>query len=967
MVPEQSDNASFPFLAGGGEMGQLTRHYDWSNTSLGHPDRWPLSLRTLVHMMLSSRFPMLIFWGPDLITFYNDAFRPSLGNDGKHPSSLGQRGEESWAESWPVIGPMIRGIMGGGDAVWFEDQKLPIYREGQMGYAYWTYSFSPLADDAGAVSGVLVTCTETTQAVESRQQLAVSEERFSRLIEQAPVAMALFSGPRFVISLANEQVLDYWGRTREEVINKPLFDALPEAAGQGFEELLTGVYTTGKRFVANELKVMLERNGQLEPTYIDFVYEPFYESDGVISGVLVISTEITDQVLTRRQVEANEQLLDAMIQRSPLGVAVFRGANNLIERANPALSQLWNHSAEEVTGWPLLEAAPQLAGQGFDRQLEAVRETGQPFIGREQPVRLVRNGQLKELFFDYVYEPLPNPDGSIDRVMVVANEVTEQRLARQQIEQSQQRLLASFEDAPVGIALISGKELIFQMANPFYGRLAGRPPHELVGKPLLTALPELAGQGFDELLRQVMSTGESYRNHEVPVVVRHGDRLETIYIDHTYHPQRDSTGQITHVLVVVVDMTQHVHTRRAVEASETRLRSVIASAPAAMGLFMGRDLVVELPNQAFIDIVGKGPDIVGKPLREVMPELLTENQPFLQILDTVYTSGQMFQSFGSQVKIVRNGVMTDNFYNITYTPLRDEQGRVFAILDIAIDVTEQIKAQQDLQQSEARYRQLSADLEQQVQARTQQLQALVGDLRRSNENLQQFAYVASHDLQEPLRKIQSFGDILKPQYADGLGEGVNFLERMQAAASRMSTLIKDLLSFSRISTQQEDQAQVSLTAVVQEVLLDLEMVIDETKAQVTIDPLPTVAGDTSQLGQLFSNLFSNALKFRRPDATPQIRIRCERVVAAALPPAIQPTRTADVYFCIEVADNGIGFDARYADRIFQVFQRLHSKGEFAGTGIGLAICQKVAANHGGTITATSQPGQGATFSLYLPA
>lgn len=164
--------APYPFLAGDGQMSTLTRQYDWSKTTVGALDHWPLSLRTLIRMMLTSRFPMLIFWGPDLLTFYNDAFRPSLRENGKHPGSLGQRGEESWAESWPVIGPLIKGIMAGGEAVYFADQKLPIYRDGHMGYAHWTYSFSPLTDDAGAVSGVLVTCLETTETVERLAQFS---------------------------------------------------------------------------------------------------------------------------------------------------------------------------------------------------------------------------------------------------------------------------------------------------------------------------------------------------------------------------------------------------------------------------------------------------------------------------------------------------------------------------------------------------------------------------------------------------------------------------------------------------------------------------------------------------------------------------------------------------------------------------------------------------------------------------
>ncbi|WP_316757683.1 hypothetical protein [Pedobacter aquatilis] len=137
-------------------MGSLTRAYNWAITPLLDPKNWSQSHLCAVNTMLTSRFPMLVFWGKDLITFYNDAFRPSLGNDGKHPQSLGQPGHQSWSETWQVIGPMIEDIMSGGKAVWFEDQKLPLYRNGHVSYAYWTYSFSPLLDDDGSVGGILV-------------------------------------------------------------------------------------------------------------------------------------------------------------------------------------------------------------------------------------------------------------------------------------------------------------------------------------------------------------------------------------------------------------------------------------------------------------------------------------------------------------------------------------------------------------------------------------------------------------------------------------------------------------------------------------------------------------------------------------------------------------------------------------------------------------------------------------------
>ncbi|RAJ94128.1 PAS domain S-box-containing protein [Larkinella arboricola] len=239
-------------------------------------------------------------------------------------------------------------------------------------------------------------------------------------------------------------------------------------------------------------------------------------------------------------------------------------------------------------------------------------------------------------------------------------------------------------------------------------------------------------------------------------------------------------------------------------------------------------------------------------------------------------------------------------------------------------------------------------------------------LYRSNESLEQFAYVASHDLQEPLRKIQQFGDLLKSQYETQLQDGVNYLERMQSAASRMSTLIRALLTYSRISTLHKSTALISLNQVIDAVLTDLELVITEKKAIIEIDELPPILGDALQLGQLFQNLLSNSLKFGQAGQTPHITIRYQSVAASDLPAGLHPAQPAARYHQIAVNDNGVGFDEKYLDRIFQVFQRLHGRSEYAGTGIGLAICQKVVDNHGGAITAVSQPGQGATFLIYLP-
>jgi len=247
----------------------------------------------------------------------------------------------------------------------------------------------------------------------------------------------------------------------------------------------------------------------------------------------------------------------------------------------------------------------------------------------------------------------------------------------------------------------------------------------------------------------------------------------------------------------------------------------------------------------------------------------------------------------------------------------------------------------------------------------QQLEEHNRDLKRSNDNLQQFAYVASHDLQEPLRKIRAFGDVLQQQFAPKLGgDGAELIARMQGSAMRMQFLVQDLLNFSRLTSERPASASIDLNALIEQILVEIGDEIQRQQARIEHHPLPTVRGDRSQLLQLFLNLLSNAVKFHAPGAKPEVVIRGRSVDASAIP-GLSPSSQMR-YICIEVEDNGIGFDETYLNRIFTIFQRLHSRNQYPGTGIGLAISKKVVENHGGFLTARSHPGKGATFSVYLP-
>jgi light-regulated signal transduction histidine kinase (bacteriophytochrome) len=267
--------------------------------------------------------------------------------------------------------------------------------------------------------------------------------------------------------------------------------------------------------------------------------------------------------------------------------------------------------------------------------------------------------------------------------------------------------------------------------------------------------------------------------------------------------------------------------------------------------------------------------------------------------------------------------------------------------------------------AEAKNLRLREELEDRVFLRTadleranQHLKSFSDRLEQSNRELQEFASVASHDLQEPLRKVQAFGDRLKRLCPDTLGEqGDDYLNRMLKAVNRMHLLVQDLLTFSRVTNQGRAFEAVDLAAVTREVLYDLELRIEETGANVQVDPLPVIEADPLQMRQLLRNLIGNALKFHKKGKPPAVRVRVESVEASNGDGAM---------LRLLVEDDGIGFDEKYLDRIFTVFQRLHGRSEYEGTGIGLAICRKIAQRHGGEITATSAPAQGSVFAVSLP-
>jgi PAS domain S-box-containing protein len=397
-------------------------------------------------------------------------------------------------------------------------------------------------------------------------------------------------------------------------------------------------------------------------------------------------------------------------------------------------------------------------------------------------------------------------------------------------------------------------------------------------------------------------------------------------------PIYDDAGNLTALEGIARDITERK--RAEAELRETRdyLDNLIGYANAPIIVWNPAFRITRF-NHAFERLTGYIADeMIGQELRVLFPET-SRDESLDKIART--SSGEYWESV--EIPILRkDGAIRIALWNSANIHAADGK-TLLATIAQGQDITERKRAEETQKK-------------------------LTKELTRSNKELEQFAYVASHDLQEPLRKVQAFGDRLKAKYTDSLDdEGRDYLERMFSAAARMSTMISDLLAYSRVTTTAQPFVPVNLAQVAQEVVSDLEARIEQTRGHVDVGDLPTIDADHLQMRQLLQNLVSNALKFHREAVPPVVRVYSKllKEQGAGI------SSTGEI--CqIMVEDNGIGLDEKYLSRIFQPFQRLHSRSEYEGTGIGLAICRKIAERHGGSITAKSNPGQGATFIVTLP-
>lgn len=306
------ESQDYEFLKGGGHLGALIRRHDWASTPIGEPESWPQALRTCLRLLLGTGHPMFIWWGPELIQFYNDAFSRSIGPE-RHPSALGQRGRECWDEIWDIIGPQIDHVLAGKGHTWHENHLVPITRHGRREDVYWTYSYGPIDDpDApNQVGGILVLCTETTEQVLAKQRLAAAERRWRSLFDQSPGFMCFLTGPEHRIEFANPGFFSLIGD--RHVVGRKMRDAIPE--DQELIELLDRVYESGKAHTGVATPLLLDRVASRagQQLYIDFVYQPITNDDNEVTGIVLEGSDVTERVVATEKLKQADRRKDEFL------------------------------------------------------------------------------------------------------------------------------------------------------------------------------------------------------------------------------------------------------------------------------------------------------------------------------------------------------------------------------------------------------------------------------------------------------------------------------------------------------------------------------------------------------------------------------------------------------------------------------------------------------------------------------
>jgi PAS domain S-box-containing protein len=620
-----------------------------------------------------------------------------------------------------------------------------------------------------------------------------------------------------------------------------------------------------------------------------------------------------------------------------------------IAAATDGMCSVSGRTREELIGKGLFESFPNNPDDKTKASEHSVCAALEEVLLRKKPNSLpvqrydivTGEGVFEERYWSADNKPVCNDKGEIIFIVHYVEDITEKikAKAREAKIVNMEKENSLFMQAPVIVGICKGDANVIMLANEALLRLWDR-SEDIIGKPLLEVFPEFEQQAFPGLIDKVRNSGETFYGTELGAKLIREGKEETRYFNFVYQPYyEDEKKPPSGVFIVAHDTTDMVVARKRVEESHRELQFVMDVMPQMVWQALPAGSA-DYFNKVYLDYTGlKMSQLIGDQWMDLLHKedranLEAQWQKAIEEKENYVVEHRLLGKDGRYRWFLSRGI-----------PLIDHDGEVLKWYGTSTDIHDQ--------------KEISDLLEVQVMERTKELEI-------RNKELEQFTYVSHHDLQEPLRKILIFTRMVKDQNEQVVDIPSRVrLDKVIQSATRMSRALNDVLNYASLG-KQEQFRRIDLNDMVASVLVDLEVVIGEKKAKITSDILPEIIAIPQQIEQLFYNLVNNSLKFSRTDETPHIKISSRILEPHELLESHPELLQDKEYTEISVSDNGIGFDQDAADGIFLMFQRLHSKEAYSGTGIGLAFCKKVILNHKGKIWARSSRGEGAAFTFLLP-
>lgn len=599
-----------------------------------------------------------------------------------------------------------------------------------------------------------------------------------------------------------------------------------------------------------------------------------------------------------------------LIEESEMPIGLYEGEDFIIRVANKAILKAWGKDAG-VIGMEIAEALPEILDQPFLHILKNVFQTGVAYEAKEDKVVLSINGRMQTFYFDFVYKPLFNEEGKVWAILNNATDVTELVNAKFKCKESEELFRQMIYDAPIAIGILRGEDFIIEDANVDLLKIWGK-TNQVIGLKLLDGLPEIVNQPFPKILEQVYKKGEAHYGYETLARIERNGIISDYYFNFVYDPIFDQEKKVSGIMIVANEITAQVVSRLELQESEERFKNLVLDNPMPTAFYETENIVIKIANNEMLKLWGKSDKIIGLPIGEGIPELV--GQPFIPLLQEVYRTGIPYHADQQEATLVLDGVPTTNWYNFTYKPLRDAEGKVFGVLHAAIDVTRQVQLQ---------------------------------------HQKDEFLGIASHELKTPVTSIKAYAQVLERMIrAEGDEKKAGMVRKMDLQLNRLTGLIGDLLDVTKIQAGKItfNAVEFDFDQLIYDMVEEMQHTTSQHHLNATLNSKITVIADRERIGQVVTNFLSNAIKYS---------VDADSII-------VKSYRMGDEVI-LSVQDYGIGISENLQKFVFDQFYRVSGNQQhtYPGLGLGLYISAEIIKNEGGRIWVESTEGSGSTFYFAL--